>query len=71
MAEQARRVRIFVDFWNFQINWNVYQGKIGATVTSPVPIPWKRKTGIGRERLPRESAAGFHHIRSGNSLALE
>jgi hypothetical protein len=46
MAEPTRRVRIFVDFWNFQINWNAYQGKAGATPASPVPIPWKDLAGV-------------------------
>jgi len=38
MVERTR-VRIFVDFWNFQINWNDFHTKNGAT--TPVPIPWK------------------------------
>lgn len=33
------RVRLFVDFWNFQIGWNECQARLGAT--NVVPIPWK------------------------------
>lgn len=33
------RVRIFVDFWNFQINWNEYHAQRGAA--GIVQIPWK------------------------------
>jgi len=43
MADNAR-VRIFVDFWNFQLNWNEYHTAAGlATV---VYIPWKELPGI-------------------------
>ena len=38
MAEKVR-VRLFVDFWNFQLNWNDYHASKGAS--APVPIPWK------------------------------
>ena len=38
MAEPIR-VRIFVDFWNFQIYWNELHSRRGAT--SPVQVPWK------------------------------
>ncbi len=33
------RVRIFVDFWNFQIHWNTYHRRSGRT--GVVRIPWK------------------------------
>lgn len=33
------RVRIFVDFWNLQIQWNDLHKKLGAK--DPVSIPWK------------------------------
>ncbi len=46
MAEPTHRVRTFVDFSNFQINWNAYQAKAGATQASPVPIPWKDLAGV-------------------------
>ena len=36
------RVRIFIDFWNFQIAWNVFHGRR----ETPVQIPWD-------ETLPR------------------
>lgn len=35
------RVRIFVDFWNFQLGWNDYHRKKGAPQT--VKIPWASK----------------------------
>lgn len=38
MAERAR-VRLFVDFWNFQLNWNDYHARVGAA--GVVQIPWK------------------------------
>src|ERR1035438_7721909 len=40
MAEERARVRIFVDFWNFQLGWNTYQSHQGAS-GAKVPIPWK------------------------------
>lgn len=38
MADKAR-VRIFVDFWNFQLNWNEYH--VAAGSGRVVCIPWK------------------------------
>jgi hypothetical protein len=38
MSEKTR-VRIFVDFWNLQIQWNELHAKLGAK--DRVPIPWK------------------------------
>lgn len=38
MAERAR-VRLFVDFWNFQLNWNDYHARVGAA--GVVQITWK------------------------------
>lgn len=35
------KVKIFIDFWNLQINWNEYHNKLGAT--APVNIPWGDK----------------------------
>jgi len=43
---------MFVDFWNFQLNWNLYHTKHGAT--TPVPIPWKDLAGV----LTAEAAQG-------------
>jgi uncharacterized LabA/DUF88 family protein len=67
MAERVR-VRIFVDFWNFQINWNDYHTRNGAT--APVPIPWKELPPL----LAAEAAkgqlakfAGIHVYASVNS----
>lgn len=34
----AMRVKIFIDFWNFQLAWNSYHERHGATGT--VRIPW-------------------------------
>jgi len=36
---EKTRVRIFIDFWNFQLNWNDYHTKKGAV--GYVQIPWK------------------------------
>ena len=44
MADKALRVRLFIDFWNLQLNWNEFHAKAGATV--PIPIPWKDLPGI-------------------------
>jgi uncharacterized LabA/DUF88 family protein len=33
------RIRIFIDFWNFQLAWNGYHSNLGAT--SRVVIPWE------------------------------
>lgn len=33
------RVRIFVDFWNFQLTWNAFHGKKGTG--GIVRIPWE------------------------------
>lgn len=33
------RVKLFVDFWNFQLSWNDYHQRAGATEI--VRIPWK------------------------------
>src|SRR3990172_13128512 len=33
------RMRLFVDFWNFQIGWNECHTRLGAS--DIVPIPWK------------------------------
>jgi uncharacterized LabA/DUF88 family protein len=46
------RVRIFVDFWNFQINWNKCHAKMGAATT--MQIPWKELPQV----LTAEAAAG-------------
>jgi len=37
------RVRIFIDFWNLQINWNDYHHNLTAT---PPKIPWKELPAI-------------------------
>jgi len=44
MVDKAR-VRIFIDFWNFQLNWNLFHNKLGTTPT-PVAIPWKDLPGV-------------------------
>ena len=38
MADNRARVRLFIDFWNFQLNWNSYHAKVGSGM---IPIPWK------------------------------
>ncbi len=42
MADKTR-VRMFVDFWNFQINWNDYHQKAGS---GRPEIPWKDLSSI-------------------------
>lgn len=45
------RIRIFIDFWNFQLSWNEYHRKMDPPRVSPVPIPWEEilpKTLVGR-----------------------
>jgi len=39
MAET--RVRIYVDFWNFQLSWNDWQKSKDSNRATPVPIPWE------------------------------
>ncbi|MBI5560603.1 MAG: hypothetical protein HY883_04955 [Deltaproteobacteria bacterium] len=34
------KVKIFIDFWNLQLNWNEYHEKLG--VKSRVNIPWEK-----------------------------
>lgn len=41
---QIARVRLFIDFWNFQINWNQYHSKAGAPAL--VQIPWKELASV-------------------------
>jgi hypothetical protein len=36
---ETLRVRIFVDFWNMQLQWNDLHQRLGAK--ERVPIPWK------------------------------
>lgn len=67
MAERVR-VRIFIDFWNFQINWNDYHARNGAT--APVPIPWKELPAfLAAEAAKGQLAkfAGIHVYASVNS----
>jgi len=42
------RVRIFIDFWNFQLAWNAYHRDPARPV--PVQIPWE-------EALPKALVA--------------
>jgi uncharacterized LabA/DUF88 family protein len=67
MTEKIR-VRAFVDFWNFQLNWNDYHSKNGAT--TPVPIPWKELPAVlVAEAVKGQLAkfAGIHVYASVNS----
>lgn len=34
------KVKIFVDFWNFQLSWNEYHRNVGNK--KKVPIPWEK-----------------------------
>ena len=34
------KVKIFIDFWNLQLSWNEYHGRLGDA-TTPVKIPWE------------------------------
>ena len=51
MSESAR-VRIFIDFWNLQIQWNTCHAKQGTV--GLVQIPWKDLPKI----LTAEAASG-------------
>lgn len=35
------RLKIFIDFWNFQLDWNHLVGKTESG--DPIPIPWKNQ----------------------------
>lgn len=59
MAERVR-VRIFVDFWNLQINWNDYHAKSGAN--APVPIPWKELPALLVAEVAKGEPAKFAGI---------
>lgn len=52
MADMAR-VRIFIDFWNFQIQWNASHAKAGTS--GLIQIPWKELPSI----LTTEAAKGM------------
>ena len=39
MDTSAPRVRIFIDFWNFQLSWNQYHAR-KKTKPNPCKIPW-------------------------------
>jgi hypothetical protein len=43
MVEKTR-VRLFIDFWDFQLHWNEFHTRTGATV--PVQILWRELPGI-------------------------
>ena len=43
VADKAR-VRLFIDFWNLQLNWNEFHSKSGAQ--GIIAIPWKELPGI-------------------------
>jgi uncharacterized LabA/DUF88 family protein len=69
MAEKVR-VRIFVDFWNFQINWNDYHVKNGSATL--VPIPWKELPAVLVAEAAKGQAAkfaGIHVYASVNSAS--
>jgi hypothetical protein len=51
MADKSR-VRIFVDFWNFQLNWNEYHSAAGSGKV--IYIPWKELPSV----LVAETSSG-------------
>jgi len=55
MADKAR-VRMFVDFWNFQINWNEYHAGRGA---GRLIIPWKDLPAVLTTEISRGQAVKF------------
>jgi uncharacterized LabA/DUF88 family protein len=42
--EGKARVRLFIDFWNFQLNWNEFHTRTGTP--APVQIPWRELPSI-------------------------
>jgi hypothetical protein len=58
------RVKLFVDFWNFQLHWN---DEVGRTPKGdPIKIPWDRVfpdvvvKAVGKKRAEAVSYAGTH-----------
>jgi len=51
------RVRLFVDFWNFQICWNECHARSGAAEV--VPIPWKELPLVLTTEAAKDQPAKF------------
>jgi len=58
------KLKLFFDFWNFQLDWNQLVGKTDEG--EPIRIPWKNLlpqvlcTAVGRERGEQITYAGTH-----------
>jgi len=57
MAEKANRVRMFVDFWNFQLNWNEYF--LSTATGKVIYIPWRHLPGVLISELSKGESAKF------------
>jgi NYN domain-containing protein len=55
MVERLR-VRIFIDFWNFQLQWNKSHASVGSELTQ---IPWKDLPSVLLAEAARGQAAKF------------
>jgi uncharacterized LabA/DUF88 family protein len=55
MAENRLRVRVYIDFWNFQLGWN----EATRTATGPVQIPWRGLPQILATEAAKGQAAKF------------
>lgn len=58
------KLKLFVDFWNFQLDWNNLVGKTDQD--EPIPIPWKNQLprvlceAVGKKRNEPITYAGTH-----------
>ena len=61
VLEVNMRVKIFIDFWNFQIAWNDYWKKNGKT--EKIKIPWKNTLSkVITEKLGEEAIYNGSHV---------
>ena len=65
MAEMSR-VRIFVDFWNFQLQWNRCHTALGSGL---IQIPWKEIPAILTAEISKGQPARFAGIHVYASIA--
>lgn len=56
MADSSR-VRLFVDFWNFQLQWNEFHARVGTPMI--VSIPWKELAAILTSEATKGQPAKF------------
>ncbi len=56
-SSDKARVRLFIDFWNFQLNWNDYHSKAGAS--AKVQIPWKELPAVLAAEISRGQPIRF------------